>query len=160
MTLDRPGKKSILILLMSIAIAGICALALTTVRASGAGTEIDNGIPVLSLSIDEDQYRQVVEVRTVLYSVCGMPCDPAGKPASVWLQKQDGYYEYHYQSQGHGEQRTCLFDLDERAVNMLETSVIAQAAEPWDRYSGGQALLAALERGSGQPEAYVRPDAG
>ncbi len=98
--------------------------------------------------------------RTVLYSVCGMPCDPAGKPASVWLQEQDGYYEYHYQSQGHGEQRTCLFDLDERAVNMLETSVIAQAAEPWDRYSGGQALLAALERGSGQPEAYVRPDAG
>lgn len=61
MTLDRPGKESLLILLISIAVAGICALALTTVRAYGAETEIDNGIPVLSLTIDEDQYRQVVE---------------------------------------------------------------------------------------------------
>ncbi len=38
MTLDRPGKESLLILLISIAVAGICALALTTVKAYGART--------------------------------------------------------------------------------------------------------------------------
>ena len=86
MTHERTKGRSLLILTMTLIMAGVFALAMTLSAqdAYGAETEINNGIPVLSLTIDEAEFQKVIESEDHSYRAPG---------ASISFIRRQGYRE-------------------------------------------------------------------